>query len=77
MKLDIARGLFFIALLGVASLCAAAWHQPDAGIVRSANGLGYCPLPPKARLQQQAQVRPDEDLLLFMYSLSQGMGRER
>ncbi|WP_371920785.1 hypothetical protein [Pseudomonas sp. SJZ079] len=36
------------------------------------NGLGYCPLPPQAQLAPQ--LRPDQDLLLFMFGLSQGMG---
>ncbi|MBA1272307.1 hypothetical protein [Stutzerimonas azotifigens] len=72
MKLEIARGLFLMGALGVASLCAAAWHEPDSSVVKANNGLGYCPAPPSVRLKQ-ADIRPDQDLLLFMYSLSQGM----
>ncbi|MDT4885023.1 hypothetical protein FQZ97_1212170 [compost metagenome] len=48
----------------------AAWHEPSPSVV-SANGLGYCPLPPNARLK--AQVQPDQNLLLFMFGLSQGL----
>lgn len=73
MKLEIARGLFFIGALAVASLCAAAWHEPGAGVVTSDNGLGYCRLPALARLKQ-IEMRPDQDLLLFLYGLSQSMG---
>lgn len=72
MKLEIARGVFFIGALGVASLCAAAWSEPVANVVQGDNGLGYCPLPASARAAQ-SQVRPDSDLLLFMYGLSQNL----
>ncbi|WP_394296607.1 hypothetical protein [Metapseudomonas resinovorans] len=37
----------------------------------SVNGLGYCPLPPNARLK--AQIQPDQNLLLVMFGLSQGL----
>ncbi|MCY1543654.1 hypothetical protein D9M68_794800 [compost metagenome] len=70
MKLEIARGLFLVAALGVASVAAAAWQEPSPEVLTK-NGLGYCPLPPKARMAES--VRPDHDLLLFMFSLSQGM----
>lgn len=73
MKLEIARGVFFIGALGVASLCAAAWSEPGATVIRGDNGLGYCPLPPNARAVQ-GEMRPDSDLLLFMYGLSQSLG---
>ncbi|HBX57519.1 hypothetical protein [Pseudomonas sp. UBA2684] len=70
MKLEIARGLFFVAALGVASIAAAAWQESSPEVLTQ-NGLGYCPLPPQARVVEQ--LRPDQDLLLFMFGLSQGM----
>ncbi|AOE87271.1 hypothetical protein [Pseudomonas sp. TCU-HL1] len=70
MKLETTRALFLVGALGVASLAAAAWQEPSPSVV-SVNGLGYCPLPPNARLKAQAQ--PDQNLLLFMFGLSQGL----
>jgi hypothetical protein len=70
MKLEIARSLFLVAAFGVASLAVAAWQEPGVGVLTH-NGLGYCPLPPQAQLAPQ--LRPDQDLLLFMFGLSQGM----
>ncbi|BAN50425.1 hypothetical protein PCA10_46930 [Metapseudomonas resinovorans NBRC 106553] len=70
MKLEVTRALFLVGALGVASLAAAAWHEPSPSVV-SVNGLGYCPLPPNARLK--AQIQPDQNLLLVMFGLSQGL----
>lgn len=70
MKLEIARGLFLVAALSVASLAAAAWQETSPQVI-TLNERGYCPLPPQARTAEA--VRPDQDLLLFMFSLSQGM----
>ncbi|WP_313338539.1 hypothetical protein [Stutzerimonas nitrititolerans] len=69
MMLAIARVVFIAAALGIASLAAAAWIEPGTQVLQS-NERGYCPLPPSAR-QVAAPVRPDHDLLLFIYSLSQ------
>ena len=73
MKLDIVRGAFLIGALGLASYCAAEWSEPDAGVISASSGMALYPVPPLAR-QPEASVRPDQDLLLFIYSLSQGMG---
>ncbi|EXF43259.1 hypothetical protein BAY1663_04310 [Pseudomonas sp. BAY1663] len=73
MKLEIARGLFLVGALGVATLCVAAWHEPGATLVQSGESRSYCPLPPSARNGGTA-LRPDRDLLLFLYGLSQGGG---
>ncbi|MDH4609567.1 hypothetical protein [Pseudomonas sp. BN102] len=70
MKLEVTRALFLVGALGIASLAVAAWHEPSPSVV-SANGLGYCPLPPNVRLKDQ--VRADQNLLLFMFGLSQGL----
>nr|WP_298138868.1 hypothetical protein [uncultured Pseudomonas sp.] len=71
MKLEIARGLFVVAALSVASIAAAAWHEPGSHVV-SQSELGLEPLSPRARTIDV--IQPDQDLLLFMFSLSQGMG---
>jgi hypothetical protein len=71
MRLETARGLFIAAALSVASIAAAAWHEPGTQVV-SQSELGLAPLSPRERTAEVLQ--PDQDLLLFMYSLSQGMG---
>ncbi|MDH1262185.1 MULTISPECIES: hypothetical protein [unclassified Pseudomonas] len=71
MKLEIARGLFLVTALGVASIAAAAWHEPQPGVLTHED-RSYCPMPPVAKVSEQ--MRPDQDLLLLMFGLSQGMG---
>lgn len=72
MKLEIARGLFLIGALGVTTLCVAAWNESGATLVQSSESRSYCPLPPDGKSRFEA-VRPDQDLLLLLYGLSQGM----
>ncbi|MBE7376350.1 hypothetical protein [Pseudomonas lopnurensis] len=72
MKLETARAFFLVGALGLTSLCIAAWHEPGALVVGNEN-RSYCPLPPVSGFEQ-AELRPDHDLLLFLYSLSQGTG---
>lgn len=62
MKLEVARGLFLVAALGVATAAAAAWDEPASKVVSA----GAC-VPRVAKVQ--TQVRPDQDFLMFMYSL--------
>lgn len=69
MKLEIARGLFLVNALSVASIAAAAWHESGPGVI-SLSERGFCPMPPQVRTSQA--IKPDEDLLLFLFSLSQG-----
>ena len=71
MRLEIARGFFLVTALSVASLAAAAWQETSPQVISLNEQLGYCPLPPQARLTEA--LKPDEDLLLFMFSLSQGV----
>ena len=72
MKLEIARGLFVVAALSVASIAAAAWQEAGPQVIsHSAVDLDHCPLPLQARAAEA--VRPDHDLLLLMFGLSQGM----
>ncbi|MFO2462541.1 hypothetical protein OOJ96_01375 [Pseudomonas sp. 15FMM2] len=72
MKLEIARGLFLLAALGVASLAVAAWEQPRTEVLSAVHGGGQCPLPRIAKVTSATQ--PDHQLLLFMFGMSQGMG---
>jgi hypothetical protein len=72
MKLEIARGLFLVGALGVASLCAAAWSEPDTRVVARSDVSDHCPIPRVAQASV-LDVRPDQDLLLFMYGLSQSL----
>jgi hypothetical protein len=71
MKLEFARGLFLLGALSVASLAAAAWQEATPQVI-SENLAGYCLVPPQAH--QSTAVSPDQDLLLFMFGLSQGHG---
>jgi hypothetical protein len=71
MKLEIARGVFLLGALAVASLAVAAWEQPRTQILSSVNGDAHCPLPRVAKAS--VATRPDHDLLLFMFGLSQGL----
>jgi hypothetical protein len=72
MKAGIARGLFFCMALGVASLAAAAWHEPPPKVIGGLpNPAKNCAVPPNLRAKMLPQ--PDEDLLLLMFSLAQGM----
>ncbi|MDI2591690.1 hypothetical protein NYP20_23025 [Pseudomonas sp. N3-W] len=71
MKLEIARGLFLVGALAVASLAVAAWEQPRTQVLSAMNGDAHCPLPRVAKVS--VDQKPDHDLLLFMFGLSQGM----
>lgn len=71
MKLEIARGLFLVGALAVASLAVAAWEQPRTQVLSAEHGDARCPMPRVAKAAVTAQ--PDHDLLLFMFGLSQGL----
>ena len=71
MKLEIARGVFLVGALAVASIAVAAWEQPRTQVLSSVSGDAHCPLPRVAKASAPSQ--PDHDLLLFMFGLSQGM----
>lgn len=70
MKLEIARGLFLVAALSVASLAAAAWHEPGARVISHGESGGN---PVVAQVRTEPSARPDHDLLLFIFGLSQGL----
>jgi len=71
MKLEIARGFFLIGALAVASLAVAAWEQPRTQVIGAEHS--DCPLPRAKPAVASDASRPDHDLLLFMFGLSQGM----
>ena len=71
MKLEIARGAFLIGALAVASMAVAVWEQPRSQILSASHSDAHCPVPRVAKASEV--VRPDNDLLLFMFSLSQGV----
>jgi hypothetical protein len=71
MKLEIARGLFLVGALAVASLAVAAWEQPRTEVLSAAHSDAHCPLPRVAKAS--VATKPDHDFLLFMFGLSQGM----
>jgi len=71
MKLEIARGLFLIGALAVASLAVAAWEQPRTQVLSSVSNDAYCPVPRTIKASVAAQ--PDNDLLLLMFGLVQGI----
>ncbi len=71
MKLEIARGVFLVGALGVAALALAAWEQPRTQVLSASQSKGQCPLPRVAKAS--VAVKPDHELLLFMFGMSQGM----
>lgn len=71
MKLEIARGLFLVGALGIAALALAAWEQPRTQVLHAVQGGGQCLLPRVAKAS--VAVKPDHELLLFMFGMSQGM----
>ncbi|MEE1869555.1 hypothetical protein [Pseudomonas auratipiscis] len=70
MKLEIARGLFLVAALGVATAAVAAWEEPGP-VVFSHAAPEQCPLP--RVVKSQVTASPDHDLLLFLFGMSQGL----
>ncbi|MDF3933159.1 hypothetical protein [Pseudomonas citronellolis] len=70
MKLEITRSLLLVGALGVATWAAAAWHEPGPTVVDSKGLQDICHVPPNVQAKQAA--RPDHDLLLFLFGMSQG-----
>lgn len=71
MKREVARSLFLLGSLVVASVAVAAW-QPPVTQVLSATVMGaHCPIPRVAKVV--AEAKPDQELLLFMYGMKQGL----
>jgi len=75
MKLEMARGLFILGALAVASVAMAAWEEPGTKVLSAQHGQGHCPLPRVAKVQDS--VQPSHDLLLLMFGLAQGTTGQR
>ena len=71
MKLEIARALFLIAGLAVTTVAVAAWEEPRPVVFSKAEQAEQCALP--RDVKQQVQAQPDQDLLLLLFGLRQGL----
>ncbi|HEN8709786.1 MULTISPECIES: hypothetical protein [Pseudomonas] len=71
MKLEIARALFLIAGLAVTTVAVAAWEEPRPVVFSKAEQAEQCALP--RDVKQQIQAQPDQDLLLLLFGLRQGL----
>ncbi len=67
MKLEIARALFLVAALVVTTAAAAAWHEPRPQVLSTPQ----CLTPREAKAHVAAE--PDQDLLLFLFGMRQGL----
>ncbi|WP_238066900.1 hypothetical protein [Pseudomonas shirazica] len=73
MKLEIARALFLLAGLAVTTAAVAAWEEPRPTVFSKAELADQCALPRDVKPQQQAEAAPDQDLLLFLFGMRQGL----
>ena len=71
MKLEIARALFLLAGLAVTTVAVAAWEEPRPMVFSKADLMSQCATPRVAKVQQT--VQPDNDLLLFLFGMRQGL----
>ncbi len=70
MKREIARSLFLLGALAVASVALAAWEEPGTQVISATANGAHCPLPRAVKVASVAQ--PDHQLLLFMFGMAQG-----
>ncbi len=68
MKLEIARGLYFLVGLTIATAAAAARDEPGPGIL---SDTAHCPTPHVVK--DRVVATPDHDLLLLLFGLRQGL----
>ncbi|MNP85789.1 hypothetical protein D3C76_1856800 [compost metagenome] len=54
------------------TVAVAAWEEPRPVVFSKAEQAEQCALPREEK-QQQAQAHPDQDLLLFLFGLRQGL----
>jgi len=74
VKLEITRAFGLIAAVTVCASASLAWSEPTLSVIAAENGRGYCTVPLNdARLEN---LQASEDLLLLMFSLSQGRGSQ-
>ena len=71
MKRERARSLFLLGALVIAGVAFAAWEQPVTRVLSGAQIGAHCPLP--RVVKAAVATRPDHDLLLFMFGMSQGL----
>lgn len=71
MRREIARSLFLLVALAIASVALAAWEEPQLEVLSSTGSGTACPLPRMAKVT--TAVKPDHDLLLFMFGMTQGL----
>ncbi|MBF8723632.1 MULTISPECIES: hypothetical protein [Pseudomonas] len=71
MKLEIARALFLLAALAVTTAAVAAWEEPRSAVFSKSEDGGLCAIP--RQVKQQTAVQPDNDLLLFLFGMRQGL----
>ncbi|GGM04918.1 hypothetical protein ACFQDN_11090 [Pseudomonas asuensis] len=69
MNLTITRSLLLVGALGVTTMAFSAWHEPGATVVQGHEGIAYCQTPANARMVKA--VPADENLMLFLYGMSQ------
>ncbi len=74
MKLEITRALAVAAGIAVMAGAMMTWSEPSPAVLSAQNSLGYCPMPVHGRAQ--TPVHPDQDLLLFIFGMSQSLGRQ-
>ncbi|AIZ33904.1 hypothetical protein ACE1YR_17945 [Pseudomonas sp. K1(2024)] len=72
MKLEIARALFLVGALGVTTVAAASWGEARPTVFSKSDAAGQCALPRVAKAEQ-GQAKPDNDLLLFLFGMRQGL----
>ena len=75
MKREVARSLFLLGSLVVASVAMAAWQPPVTQVLSAAHIGAECPIPRVVKVV--ADAKPDQDLLLFMFGMAQGMKPQR
>ncbi|MBH3409440.1 hypothetical protein [Pseudomonas putida] len=69
MKLEIARAWFLVAGWAVTTAAVAAWEEPRPVVFSKA---GQCAVPHTVKAQQN-KAEPDQDLLLFLFGMRQGL----
>ncbi|MGE8177664.1 hypothetical protein [Pseudomonas fluorescens] len=73
MKLEIARGLFLAGALAVVSLAVVGLEQPRTQVLSAKSGGAHCPLPRTAKTSSTVTHSENDELLLFMLGMTQGM----
>ena len=73
MKLEIARALFLVAGLAVTTVAVAAWEEPRPTVFSKAEMADQCAVPRDVKAQRHTKAEPDQDLLLFLFGMRQGL----